>query len=224
MAYALITSQAGGVRIAALTLGGLLVVAGVALPRIQGDVALDAHGFRAQIQGIDHLDPSALAAAVTEAAAEALPDNYPHKDEFVRELAAKTVQTWGNPEALAGRWWAHLGPYRDEPLKLDLVELKVQGEDLTADIRRARPADQSERRWRFQGKVRGSFLFGMFYTTTPDVNALSYGTIQLRRQDTAGTVWAGFYVRLEIGAVAEGWSTTLEPVDLRWERSEPEPE
>src|SRR5262249_36752318 len=146
--------QEGSVRIAALTLGSVLVVAGVAFPRIQGDFALDGHGFKARFQGIDHLDPSALAAAVTEAAAEALPDNYPHKEEFVRELAARTVQTWGNPEALAGRWWAHLGPYRDEPLKLDLVELRVRGEDLTADIRRARPPEQSERRWQFQGKVR----------------------------------------------------------------------
>jgi hypothetical protein len=62
----------------------------------------------------------------------------------------------------------------------------------------------------------------MFYTTTPDINALSYGTIQLRREDPAATVWTGFYVRLEIQSGGDGWSSALEPVDLRWQRLEPE--
>jgi len=208
-------------RIAAVTLGAFMILAGVALPRIMGEIALDARGFKANVQGIDQLDPSALAAAVTEAAEKAIPDSYPHKDEFVRELAAKTVQTWGGPEALAGRWWAQLAPNDDEPEKLDLVELQVKGEDLVADIRRCQPQDQSERRWKFVGKIRGSFLFGMFYTTTPDINALSYGTIQLRREDPAATVWSGFYVRLEVKSGGEAWSSALEPVGLRWQRLEP---
>jgi hypothetical protein len=198
-----------------------LTLAGVALPRIIGEIALDSSGFKANVQGIDRLDPSALAAAVTEAAESAIPDNYPRKEEFVRELAARTVQTWGGPDALAGRWWAQLSAHGNEPAKLDLVELQVSGEDLVADIRRCGPQDQDERKWQFTGKVRGSFLFGMFYTTTPDINALSYGTIQLRREDPAATIWTGFYVRLEIQSGGDGWSSALEPVELSWQRLEP---
>lgn len=219
--YGLATSGDAGVRITAITLGTFMILAGVALPRIIGEIALDAKGFKANVQGIDQLDPSALAAAVTEAAEKAIPDSYPHKEEFVRELAAKTVQTWGGPEALAGRWWAQLAANGDEPEKLDLVEMQVSGEDLIADIRRCNPEEQSERRWKFAGKVRGSFLFGMFYTTTPDINALSYGTIQLRREDPAATVWSGFYVRLEVKSGGDAWSSALEPVELSWQRLEP---
>lgn len=223
VAFGILTSEEqDSIRIASITLGAILTVTGVALPRMMGEITFDAHGFKTTIQGIDQLDPSAVAAAVTEAAEQAVPDSYPHREEFVRELAAKTVQSWGNTEALAGRWWAILATHHDEPEKLDLVELQVKGEDLVAEIRRCQPDNQQQRRWRLVGKVRGSFLFGMFYTTTPDVNALSYGTIQLRREDVAATVWSGFYVRLEIQSGGADWSSKLEPVNLRWQRLEPD--
>jgi hypothetical protein len=219
--YGCVVSTETELRATTITLGSLLAVAGVALPRVRGDIALDSRGFRAKIEGIEQLDPSALAAAVAEVAEEAIPDDYPGKDELVRTFAVKAVQTWGDPATLAGTWWARLAPHAGEPGKLDRVELQVSGEDLVADIRRVQPVDQSDRRWRFAGKVRGSFLFGMFYTTTPDINALSYGTIQLRRQDPAATVWSGFYIRLEIRSVGEGWSKSLEPISLEWRRLQP---
>jgi hypothetical protein len=199
----------------------VLALAGVALPRVTGEIALDARGFKANMQRIDQVDPSALAAAVTEAAERTIPDSYPEKAHVVRELASTAVQAWGNPDGLAGRWWAQLAAHSGEAPKIDVVELRVDGEDLTAEIRRAEPREQTDRRWRFVGKVRGSLIFGMFYTVTPDVNALSYGTIQLRREDPAATKWSGFYVRLDIQPGGSGWSTKLEPIAISWQRTEP---
>jgi len=53
----------------------------------------------------------------------------------------------------------------------------------------------------------------------PDA-AMSYGTIQLCRNDRAGTIWAGFYVRMQIDA-GLSWSKDLERIDMRWQRLRP---
>src|SRR5437868_2726944 len=88
-AYALAADDTSAFRIACLTLGSVLCVAGVALPRVIGEIALDAHGFKANMASIERVDPSALAAAITEAAEATIPDEYPRKAAVVRELTAR---------------------------------------------------------------------------------------------------------------------------------------
>jgi len=72
-----------------------------------------------------------------------------------------------------------------------------------------------------QRKIRGNFIFGMFFTLTPDINALSYGTIQLHRENIEGTLWKGFYVRLEINSSEGKWSEILDPIPYTWQRLHP---
>jgi hypothetical protein len=74
------------VRVTALGLGPLTVVAGLLLPRMQGALELSATGFKGQISGI----PAALMIA-RRAAENAIPEDVPNRDELAEEAAQRAV-------------------------------------------------------------------------------------------------------------------------------------
>lgn len=163
-----------------------------------------------------------VASLVTEVASNVIPDSTPGKPRIVQELATEAVHAWDVQASMSGTWWAVLEAHKGRPQKIDLLEATITGEDVRASISRVEPQAQSGRKWEFVGKVRGGYLFGMFYTTTPDLSAMSYGTIQLSRQDRSGTVWSGFYVRMQLEA-GLSWSKDLDRIDMRWQRRRPTP-
>ncbi len=209
-----------------LIMGTGCVVLGIVLPRTSGPLSLGRDGVEVGIQPLRDLDVSAfpsgtIAAVVTDVAEKTIPDTDPNKDRLVQGFVSHALQVWTGTGNLAGLWWQAIPAHGDEPYKLDAIDLHPRGEDLSGDLSRVIPTIQSSRRWEFVGKVRGSLIFGMFFTKTPDVNALSYGTIQLHRINEAGTIWEGFYVRLEIDASGGSWLERLEPIPMSWSRERP---
>jgi len=222
IAFALLTSQQVGFRLAALVLGVGALVGGLVLHRASRVALGPRDGFSADLQNVlDRNAAPGFAAAVKEAATRTIPDGTPDKLRIVQDTVIETMHTLSIAASLSGTWWAVLEAHKDRPRKVDLVEATVSGEDVTATIRRVSPDEQSGRRWDFVGKVRGGYLFGMFYTTTPDLAALSYGTIQLRRASDAGTEWTGFYVRLQVVSGNPGRPNELEPIKMCWQRDRP---
>lgn len=164
-------------QIALAMLGTGCFAGGVLLPRIKGIVSMSKSGIEADVLPAADLDRT-IAAVAADVARKAIPDEDPQKHRRVQEFIDDARQTWAGTGTLAGTWWALICAHGEEPEKLDLVTLVPSDEDLQAAVRRTRPEDQNQRRWEFVGKVRGNFIFGMFFTSTPDINALSYGTIQ----------------------------------------------
>lgn len=218
--FSLFADRDATLLIPVLVVGAVFIVTGMLLPRAEGAISMTKTGIEAKVQPVRDLEAT-VAEVATSAAEKAIPNDDPEKDRRVQEVVADAVQSWGGAGTLAGTWWCVIPPYREEPEKIDLVDLRPAGENLVAKVRRTKPVSQDQRRWEFVGKVRGNFLFGMFYTQTPDINALSYGTVQLYRENAEGTAWGGFYVRLEINAHRDGWSEQLEPIPLSWTRSSP---
>jgi len=78
------------VRVTALGLGPITIVAGLLLPRMQGALELSATGLKGQIDGI----PAALVLA-HRAAEEAIPEGEPDRDRRAWEAADQAVASLG---------------------------------------------------------------------------------------------------------------------------------
>lgn len=77
---------------------------------------------------------------------------------------------------LTGTW---LQIINDEGIeKQDEVFCRQVGDNLSGTIKRTQPDDQSQKRWKFIGRIHGEKVFIIFWSANPRVNPDSYGTIQ----------------------------------------------
>jgi hypothetical protein len=75
------------VRVTALALGPITIVAGLLLPRVQGSLELSATGFKGQIDSV----PAALVLA-QRAAEIAIPEDEPNRDERASDAAWQALK------------------------------------------------------------------------------------------------------------------------------------
>lgn len=139
---------------------------------------------------------------------------------------AGVLLTWGFETArhswqgrrghMYGIWHQTIPAFEDQVLKKDEVKCRHIRDSISARIRRMDPAGESHRSWRFQGKIRGNLLYGIFISES--ASDLSYGTIQLHKHDTHGDVWRGTYTRLRLRAQDETWTEDLPHIPLEWQR------
>jgi hypothetical protein len=115
---------------------------------------------------------------------------------------------------LTGEWDQIIPAQKNQPEKHDLVNCRDNGSKLRGSIERINPAEQSFKKWQFQGQRRGSLLFMTFWTTNLKSNPGSYGTIQLH--SIGENHWKGFYVKLIVTADKEMFTGQLEKFDLEW--------
>lgn len=120
---------------------------------------------------------------------------------------------------MRGRWYQVIPSFKDQPRKVDEVVCRHSGRTVTASIRRRVPADESHRSWRFEGQTQGNLLYGIFFSR--DASEISYGTIQMHKQDEFGNVWRGTYCRLRLRATATSWKEELPHIPLEWDRKIP---
>jgi len=137
---------------------------------------------------------------------------------FVAQLGRRD----SSPEArrrgtLRGTWWQHIPAVGNEPFKLDRINCRHRGEELSATIERLEPKEQSHKRWKFRGYVRQGMVFGAFFSDDP--HDPSYGTILLRVSGGDVRRWDGFYTRLHI--VDNGRKREQEIIEVEhfWSRS-----
>lgn len=130
---------------------------------------------------------------------------------------------------LAQELIAHLksrkGPLTDEwdqiideggVTKRDRVHCRQIGDRLEGTIERVEPADQKYKTWRFQARIRGSMLFGMFWATDLKKNPGSYGTLQLHMIDYS--TLEGFYVKSTTTLNKSRFIGQLKEFHFKWHR------
>jgi hypothetical protein len=89
LVFGMVGDSPEAVRVTALVLGPLTVVAGLLLPRMQGALELSATGFKGQIDSI----PVALVLA-HRAAEEAIPKGEPDREDRAWEATDRAVRAW----------------------------------------------------------------------------------------------------------------------------------
>lgn len=119
-------------------------------------------------------------------------------DSSPREKMASALRALDDIEALEGTWWMHSPEFHDEPIKVHRVELERDGLNLSARMYRIEPGTDRELEWKFQGRVQGHDIVGIYYTMNPRENPLSYGTVQLCRSPGREEAWTGSYGRLNV--------------------------
>lgn len=130
------------------------------------------------------------------------------------------ISTWrGRRGAMRGIWWQMIPPFEQEPEKLDRVTCRHTGLSVSARIDRVSPALQQHRAWRFEGRIQGNLVFGVFFSR--DAADLSYGTIQLHKGDAMGRIWKGTYSRVQLSAEKRGWIESVRHIPLEWRRDQP---
>lgn len=67
--------------------------------------------------------------------------------------------------------------------------------------------------------MQGSLLYGVFFSK--DASDLSYGTIQLHKDNELGTIWRGTYSRVHLSSGSEGWTERVFHIPLTWQREAP---
>ena len=125
----------------------------------------------------------------------------------------------GRRGTMSGVWWQVIPSFGQEPDKLDRITCRHTAMSVSAEIHRTDPASQTHRSWRFEGRVQGNLLYGVFFSK--DAADLSYGTIQLHKDNAMGTLWKGTYSRVHLSAEKKGWTETVPHVPLEWRREAP---
>jgi hypothetical protein len=125
----------------------------------------------------------------------------------------------GRRGPMRGIWWQSIPVFDDQPQKLDKVKCRHTGNSVSAGIRRTEPDYEVNRAWKFEGRIQGNLLYGIFFSH--NASDLSYGTIQLHKHDELGTVWKGTYSRLRLRSQEESWIEYLPHIPLEWRRVQP---
>jgi hypothetical protein len=100
--------------------------------------------------------------------------------------------------------------------KRDRVRCRQIGDRLEGTIERVEPADQKYKMWRFQARIRGAMLFGMFWATDLKKNPGSYGTLQLHMIDYS--TLEGFYVKSTTTPEKSKFIGQLKEFHFKWHR------
>jgi len=129
---------------------------------------------------------------------------------------------------LAGKWTQSIPRRGSDPPKEDRIKLHHHGERIFGDIMRHKPAEQSWKKWRFEGVVRDRSVVGYFVGTAKSAdkkkdNLDSYGVIFLRKDGSDKLV--GHYLKLSTSRrTNEEETVRREQIADTWVRGWPEGE
>jgi len=139
---------------------------------------------------------------------------------FLFEIVRRLFRWWDERRGpLRGRWWQHIPPFQNEPEKLDKMTMRHNSRDgtLAATIERELP--QAGKKWKFDGYVRDSLIFGVFLNDDP--NEMSYGTMRLIVSASDKSRWTGEYTRLHLDQKSGKLISTILNVPVTWSRGRP---
>lgn len=115
--------------------------------------------------------------------------------------------------AYTGIWRGEIIDQSGAVEKEDEYHFRHRGELVQGDIYRLAPPNQSHRRWKMYGRIRGRDFFALFWSN--DQNVLSYGCWYLHQ--TSDFEFNGYYLRL-----VEGQSgVNVNPIKLRLTKTKP---
>jgi hypothetical protein len=123
---------------------------------------------------------------------------------------------------LTGPWIQKIPPgYHKNYERRDELKIRHRPRSgrITFEIVRSEPADESGRRWKGEGFVRGNELVATFRPTGAGHDGSSYGVLVLHRDpESAGSRWSGAYLRPGTDIQRNVTAPNLAPVELTWQR------
>jgi hypothetical protein len=111
-------------------------------------------------------------------------------------------------ESLAGSWEERIYDSRGNVIKRDIITLNQEGDQITGDIQRIAPGEQSQRRWKLAGKVIGRDFLAIFWSENPDV--VSHGCWHL--QYTSDSLFTGYYLKAGKGDLSAASAVRIDLV------------
>jgi uncharacterized membrane protein YqaE (UPF0057 family) len=117
---------------------------------------------------------------------------------------------------LSGTW--HQISKNEDIEKQDEVICRQVGDYISGSIKRKLPDDQTQKKWKFIGRIHGEKVFVIFWSTNPIANPDSYGTIQLHVGDVE---LQGLYIKAFNEPVTQNPAqhlSTFRTVSLVWKR------
>ena len=115
---------------------------------------------------------------------------------------------------LTGTWDQIIPSQNEQPGKRDTVICKHIGETLSGEILRVDPAEESFKKWNFNGRVRNDLIFVVFWTADEKTNPGSYGTIQLHRLPLG--YCEGHYEKWVLSSDGTEFTGKLQQAKLKW--------
>lgn len=117
---------------------------------------------------------------------------------------------------LAGEWDQIIeDPKTKQIIKRDRIKCRNIKDKLWGTIERLEPADEHNKRWKFEARKKGNMIFGTFWAADLKNNE-SYGTIQHHMVNRSRL--EGFYVKLEVDIQKGKLVSTLKEIPFRWQR------
>jgi hypothetical protein len=135
----------------------------------------------------------------------------------------QTTRDWWQSRRfeMHGIWYATLSP---SPWKayerIDKVQCRQAGDRIKGKIERDSPPAEKGRRWEFAGHTDGRIVIAHFFTTTPQKDLTSYGTLVLHKDPANRDRWVGSYVRPALSSYGEITTGDMAEIPLRWERQQ----
>jgi hypothetical protein len=128
----------------------------------------------------------------------------------------------GRGGELAGDWREELQPAYHRPYKR-VDDLKVRHNKRSGRVRvrvtRVEPSDETGRRWKMSGFIRGDELVLNFWPIGKVYDGSSYGVIILHRDSSSAEVkWCGAYVRPGTDIGRSAGKSNFEQIGMTWFR------
>jgi len=124
---------------------------------------------------------------------------------FIAQFVYRRIRESGAP--YTGTWHGSILDNEGKVTKQDIMEIKQTGLELSGTIRRIFPEDQRHRKWRFEGRLRGTSFFAVFWSLRSDVQ--SYGCWYLRQIHDDS--FDGYYLSLQ-RTISENGDAIVEQV------------
>jgi len=133
---------------------------------------------------------------------------------FVVQKIYRVVTERSSP--YTGTWYDAIYDEQGNVIKNDILEIRQRGDTLYGKIYRTTPPEQRHRKWNFNGRLRGSQFFAIFWSSTADIP--SYGCWYLSQ--TEDDKFVGYYLSLQktIGEDPNKFVEILKPTKLSLER------
>ena len=112
--------------------------------------------------------------------------------------------------AFTGKWENHIYNENGEIIKRDSLNVKQRGDLIHGFIKRFQPEDQSHRKWKMIGRIRGKDFFAIFWSRDPSI--ISYGCWYVHQKSDFR--FEGYYLKFH-----EKSKYRIKPIRLDFVRS-----
>lgn len=98
-------------------------------------------------------------------------------------------------DLITGTWVNRIYDPDGEVVKADVITLRQVGQEITGNIRREFPAEQTHRRWELAGKLIGKDFIAIFWSDNSEIT--SHGCWHLGRENDS--LFKGYYMKTDGG-------------------------